>query len=193
MRSERFADAFAPYQQSMGFERVSEPLRTRLLEGQVIRQGVVLGYWEQLFRDDPRELQQEIEATMESIDAPCLSVFGHDLNAIERNYLQDHLSDLQIEEWPDRGHLVHLAEPDRFAARLRSFIDYSRGRADRPRRRADQVITRARMDELVDEHFRAEVAGDLQAIADGFAADAEHDVAGRPGLDIPALQQQLAT
>jgi len=45
----------------------------------------------------------------------------------------------------------------------------------------ETVITTARMDELVDEHFRAEVAGDLQAIADGFAADAEHDLAGRPG------------
>ena len=46
-------------------------------------------------------------------------------------------------------------------------------------------MTRARMNELVDEHFRAEVQRDLQAIADGFLADAEHDVAGRPG---PALR-----
>ena len=37
------------------------------------------------------------------------------------------------------------------------------------------------MDQLVEEHFRAEIAGDLHAIADGFSADAEHDVAGRPG------------
>ncbi len=43
------------------------------------------------------------------------------------------------------------------------------------------VMTRARMDQLVEEHFRAEIAGDLHAIADGFSADAEHDVAGRPG------------
>jgi uncharacterized protein len=50
-----------------------------------------------------------------------------------------------------------------------------------PRRSHAYVMTRARMDQLVEEHFRAEVAGDLQAIASGFAADAEHDVAGRPG------------
>jgi pimeloyl-ACP methyl ester carboxylesterase len=126
LRSDRFADAFAPYQQSMGFEQVPEPLRTQTLESQAIRREVVLGYWEQLFRQDPRQLQHEIEATMASIDAPCLSVFGHHLRADERTYLHDHVSDLQIEEWRDRGHLVHLAEPGRFAARLDSFIDQCR-------------------------------------------------------------------
>ena len=98
----------------------------------------VLGYWEQLFHDDPSELQQEIEATMASIDAPCLSVFGHDLSASEREYLQERVSDLQIEEWPNRGHLVHLAEHDRFAARLRSFIEHCRTSGERPRIGHDQ-------------------------------------------------------
>src|SRR4051812_36567691 len=45
------------------------------------------------------------------------------------------------------------------------------------------------MDELVDAHFRAEAAGDVQAIADGFTADAEHDVAGRPGPPLRGGQQ----
>ena len=45
------------------------------------------------------------------------------------------------------------------------------------------------MDELVDEHFRAEVAGDLHAIANGFTADAEHDVAGRPGPPLRGAEQ----
>lgn len=42
-------------------------------------------------------------------------------------------------------------------------------------------MTRAQMDALVEGHYRAEENGDLEAIVDGFAADAEHDVAGRPG------------
>jgi pimeloyl-ACP methyl ester carboxylesterase len=29
----------------------------------------------------------------------------------------------QVEVWPDSGHFVHLAEPDRFAGRLRRFVD----------------------------------------------------------------------
>jgi pimeloyl-ACP methyl ester carboxylesterase len=132
LRSDRFADAFARFQQSMGFEHVPEPLRTRDLESQHIRQEVVLGYWEQLFRDDPRELQQEIEATMASIEPPCLCVFGHRLGVSERALLQEHLRGVQIEEWPARGHLVHLAEPDRFAARLRSFLGHCRTGGERP-------------------------------------------------------------
>jgi pimeloyl-ACP methyl ester carboxylesterase len=189
LKSDRFADAFAPFQQSMGFEHVPEPLRTRELESQDIRREVVLGYWEHLFRQDPRELQREIEATMASIEAPCLSVFGHQLSAGERSHLQEHVSAVEIEEWPDRGHLVHLAEPDRLAARLRSFLDHCRTSGERPGAGHDGIITPTRMDELVDEHFRAEAAGDLQAIADGFTADAEHDVAGRPGPLLRGAEQ----
>ena len=37
------------------------------------------------------------------------------------------------------------------------------------------------MDALADGHFRGEEAGDIAAVVDGFAPDAEHDVAGRPG------------
>ena len=44
-----------------------------------------------------------------------------------------------------------------------------------------QVMTRVQMDALVDGHYRAEVAGDLDAIVEGFTPDAEHDVVGRPG------------
>ena len=43
------------------------------------------------------------------------------------------------------------------------------------------TMTRTDMDALVDGHYRAEEAGDLQAIVDGFAPGAAHDVAGRPG------------
>jgi ketosteroid isomerase-like protein len=42
-------------------------------------------------------------------------------------------------------------------------------------------MTRAQMDALVEDHYRAEETGDLEAIVEGFASDAEHDVVGRPG------------
>ena len=42
-------------------------------------------------------------------------------------------------------------------------------------------MTRAQMDALVDGHYRAEETGDLEAIVEGFAPGAEHDVVGRPG------------
>jgi uncharacterized protein len=37
------------------------------------------------------------------------------------------------------------------------------------------------MDALVDGHYKAEVARDIEAIVEGFVGDAEHDVVGRPG------------
>jgi ketosteroid isomerase-like protein len=43
------------------------------------------------------------------------------------------------------------------------------------------MTTHAQMDALIDAHYRAEEAGDIDAIVDGFTPDAEHDVAGRPG------------
>jgi lactoylglutathione lyase len=46
---------------------------------------------------------------------------------------------------------------------------------------AQQGMTRAQMDALVDGHYRAEEAGDLDAIVEGLAPDAEHDVVGRFG------------
>jgi hypothetical protein len=44
-----------------------------------------------------------------------------------------------------------------------------------------QGTTRAQMDALVDGHYRAEENGDFEAIVEGFAPDAEHDVVGRAG------------
>jgi hypothetical protein len=46
---------------------------------------------------------------------------------------------------------------------------------------AAPTLSRQQMDALVDGHFRAEEARDLQAITEGFTQDAEHTVAGRPG------------
>ena len=42
-------------------------------------------------------------------------------------------------------------------------------------------MTRTEMDALVEGHYRAEETGDLAAIVEGFAPNAEHDVVGRPG------------
>jgi uncharacterized protein len=52
-----------------------------------------------------------------------------------------------------------------------------------------QPTTRARMDELVDGHYRAEEARDLDALVEGFTGDAEHDVVGRPGPPLHGRDQ----
>jgi uncharacterized protein len=52
-----------------------------------------------------------------------------------------------------------------------------------------QELTREQMDALVDGHFRAEAAGDVSAVVEGFTADAEHDVVGRPGGSLRGGEQ----
>ena len=53
-------------------------------------------------------------------------------------------------------------------------------------------MSRARMDALVDGHYRAEEAADLDAIVAGFAPGAAHDVIGRPGGALHGADQIAA-
>lgn len=50
-------------------------------------------------------------------------VFGRLISDSERERF-GWLSDVQLEEWAGDGHFVHLVDPDRFATRLRQFIDH---------------------------------------------------------------------
>ena len=57
----------------------------------------------------------------------------------------------------------------------------------------DTTFTQARMDALIDGHFRAEEAGDIEAVVEGFIPDAVHDVAGmrRGGEQIADFYRDL--
>ena len=124
LRGPSFADVFAPFQDSMGLDLVPEPLRSLALDAQYVSRDVALGYFEELMRSDPDELQAWIEEIADAIAVPSLLVFGQRLSREERDYTLAHLPLAQIDEWDGRGHFVHLAEADRFAARLRTFIDH---------------------------------------------------------------------
>ena len=121
LRGPGFADAFAPFERSMGLDLVPEPLRGIALDAHHVRQDVVLGYWDQLLRTDVDELQAWVEEIAGRIDVPCLAVYGQQLSAEERDYLHRLVPQMQLEEWPGRGHFVHLADADRFTTRLEAF------------------------------------------------------------------------
>lgn len=53
----------------------------------------------------------------------CLGVFGRPITDSERERF-GLLPDVQLEEWAGDGHFVHLVDPDRFATRLRHFVDH---------------------------------------------------------------------
>jgi pimeloyl-ACP methyl ester carboxylesterase len=116
LRGPGFDDAFAPFQRSMRLDLLPEPVP------QEIRQDIVLAYWDELMRSDPEAVQRRIEGAASAIDVPCLVVFGDGLSNEQRDCLHAYAPTAEIEEWPGRGHMLHLVEADRFTARLRSFL-----------------------------------------------------------------------
>jgi pimeloyl-ACP methyl ester carboxylesterase len=127
LRGPDFLATFEPIRQSIGVELLPEPLRSATLATQTVRQDLVLAYWDEALRRSPEDLQAEVDATARRIAAPYLAVFGHRLGDDERAALRVAIPHVQLEEWPDRGHMVHLMEPDRFADRLAAFVDGSGG------------------------------------------------------------------
>jgi pimeloyl-ACP methyl ester carboxylesterase len=121
LRGDDFGTAFEPVRQSIGLDRLPDPERSRIAARQRTGQDLVLGYWDEMLRTTPVQLQARIDTTLTAIRAPFLAVFGHVLDAHDNQHLRRLLPSAQVEQWPGRGHLVHLAEPDRFAGRLAAF------------------------------------------------------------------------
>jgi pimeloyl-ACP methyl ester carboxylesterase len=76
-----------------------------------------------LLRTDPDELQTWIDSEVRKLHVPCLGVFGRPITDRERERFE-WLPDVQLEECEGEGHFVHLVDPDRFANRLRQFVDH---------------------------------------------------------------------
>jgi pimeloyl-ACP methyl ester carboxylesterase len=94
----------------------------------VVQQDVVVGYWQTVLHADPDELQALFDAQIRRVNVPFLAVFGRPITSSERERL-GWLRDVQVEEWAGDGHFVHLVDPDRFANRLRQFVDQCNDRS----------------------------------------------------------------
>jgi pimeloyl-ACP methyl ester carboxylesterase len=121
LRGPGFAQAWTQFEMTLGLDRIPEPMLSLALERHVVRQDVVLGYWEQLFQTAPTELQAWVDEIVEKIDVPCLGVFGRSLTDGERERF-GRLPEVELEEWDGAGHFVHLVDADRFATRLGQFV-----------------------------------------------------------------------
>jgi pimeloyl-ACP methyl ester carboxylesterase len=122
LRGPDFTQVWRLFEDSLGLERIPEPVRSLVLETHEVKQDVVIGYW-QMLCTDPDELQVWIDAQIRQLAVPYLGVFGRPITPSERERF-GWLPDVQLEEWAGDGHFVHLVEPDRFVARLRQFVDY---------------------------------------------------------------------
>jgi pimeloyl-ACP methyl ester carboxylesterase len=123
LRGPDFISAFAPFRDSIGVDRLPEPERTRVAATQHIEQSLVLDYWTGPLTTPPAVLQQEIDALLDAVRVPYLWLAGEAIPRRDRELMLAHIPTAQIEEWPGSGHMVHLAEPDRFAERVAQFVD----------------------------------------------------------------------
>jgi pimeloyl-ACP methyl ester carboxylesterase len=122
LRGPGFANAWQTFENSLGLERIPEPVRSLVLATHQVSQDVVIGYFETLLRADPAEFQAAIDAhIIPKLDVPCLAVFGGPVTDGQRERF-DRLPDVQLEEWGGDGHFVHLVDPARFTSRLCEFV-----------------------------------------------------------------------
>jgi pimeloyl-ACP methyl ester carboxylesterase len=128
LRGPGFAQVWQTFEQSLGLERIPEPVRSLVLDSHQVSQDVVIGYWDQILHTDPAELQAYIDAQIRNLAIPLLGVFGRPITDGERERYE-WLPDVQLEEWAGDGHFVHLVEADHFATRLRRFVDHCGGRS----------------------------------------------------------------
>src|SRR5262252_3936868 len=123
LRGPAFEQVWPNIENSLGLDRIPEPVRALVLVTHQVKQDVVLGYGEQVLSTEPAELQAWIDDKAARIKTLCLAVFGRPATDGERERL-GRLPDAQIEEWAGDGHFVHLVDPERFTARLQTFIKY---------------------------------------------------------------------
>jgi pimeloyl-ACP methyl ester carboxylesterase len=121
LRGPDFDSAFAPFRQSIGVDRLPEPERSRVASTQRIEQEVVLDHWTVPLTTPPAELQAEINGLLDAVTVPYLLLMGEAISDGDRELLRAHVPSAQLEEWPGNGHMVHLAQPDRFAERVAAF------------------------------------------------------------------------
>jgi len=122
LRGPDFGTAFEPFAASIGVARLPEPERGRVLTTQRINQQLVLDHWCKPLTERPTDLQAEIDALLDRITAPYLWLAGGPVDVADRDHLLAHVAQAHIETWSNLGHMAHLAEPDRFAARVSQFV-----------------------------------------------------------------------
>jgi hypothetical protein len=123
LRGPGFSQVWQTFEDSLGLERIPEPVRSLVHDTHQVRHDVVIGYWEPLLRVHPAEFQAWIDAQIRNIDVPLLGVFGRPITDGERERFE-WLPDVQLEEWAGGGQFVHLVDPARFATRLNQFVDH---------------------------------------------------------------------
>jgi len=102
-------------------DEVTPDVRDFVLATSQPRQEIVLGYWEDLFKRSPQELDAMVTmgaAAIRASGVPFVAVLGGQPSSEEAAWVRGNLPDARTEVWEHSGHFPHLAHPRRFAELL---------------------------------------------------------------------------
>ena len=121
LRSERTMEAVLAIDHELGLEPYTgiADMERRVL---AFPREVVLGLWEAALTLPPGEQTALAEAFLPRITAPLLSLHGSSPPSDYESWLTGLVPSARVEVWEGTGHLLHLVDPERFAARLRTFL-----------------------------------------------------------------------
>jgi pimeloyl-ACP methyl ester carboxylesterase len=121
LRGERTMEAVMTIDRELGLEPYAgiEAMERRVL---AFPREVVLRVWETLLTTPPEELTAIAESFLPRLAAPLLSLHGAPPPPDYEDWLTRLVPRAQVEVWDGSGHMLHLVDPARFAARLRSHL-----------------------------------------------------------------------
>ena len=121
LRGERTMEAVLSIDRDLQLEPYAgiEDLERRVL---AFPREVVLGIWDTMLTTPPEQLTAIAEAVLPRISAPLLSLHGSPPPPDYDAWLRRFVPRARIEVWEGTGHMLHLVDPERFAARVRQLL-----------------------------------------------------------------------
>jgi pimeloyl-ACP methyl ester carboxylesterase len=121
LRGEGTMEAVLAIDRELGLEPYAglEDLERRVL---AFPREVVLGIWDAALTTPPAQLTATAEAVLPRIDAPLLSLHGSPPPADYEAWLTRLVAGARVEVWQGSGHMLHLVDPERFAARVQPML-----------------------------------------------------------------------
>ena len=126
LRSQRTMEAVLSIDRALELEPYTgvESIERRVL---AFPREVALGIWETLLSTPPEQLTELAEAMLPRVTAPLLSLHGSPPPPGYAAWLTDLARGARVETWDGTGHMLHLVDPERFAARVRPLLaDHTR-------------------------------------------------------------------
>jgi pimeloyl-ACP methyl ester carboxylesterase len=122
LRSERTMEAVLAIDRGLQLEPYDgiEDMEQRIL---AFPREVVLAIWDALLTTPPEELTAIAETMLPRIAVPVLSLHGSQPPSDYEAWLTGLVRGAQIEVWEGSGHMLHLVDPERFAARVWPLLE----------------------------------------------------------------------